>query len=263
MQKANVLRRSVLRLRTLWRALALRNRKPDESSYEFFSDVAARHPSDKWLTHGYAPLYYTHFREFRTKHLNILEIGVGGYSEGSYGNPMLGGHSLRFWKEYFPNSRIFGVDIEDKRALQEERIVVLQGSQDNESFLRGIHERAGSIDIVIDDGSHISRHVILAFNVLFPLLSDSGIYIVEDTQASYWPSYGGDNVSFNNPQTTMGFFKGLVDGLNHAEIPRPGYKPTALDLNIAAIHFYHNLIVIHKGRNDHPSNMVKDGILTA
>ncbi len=38
-----------------------------------------------------------------------------------------------------------------------------------------------SFDIIIDDGSHMNRDVIKSFELLFPLLNDNGIYIVEDT----------------------------------------------------------------------------------
>ena len=57
-------------------------------------------------SHGYVQYYDKHFRLLRKKRLNILEIGVGGYE-----NLNLGGGSLRMWKYYFPNSRIFGIDI--------------------------------------------------------------------------------------------------------------------------------------------------------
>ena len=56
----------------------------------------------------------------------------------------------------------------------------------------------------------------------------------------------------------MGFLKSLVDGLNHAEFERPGYKANYFDLNIAAMHFYHNIVFVHKGMNRHPSNILVD-----
>jgi demethylmacrocin O-methyltransferase len=192
------------------------------------------------------------------KNLGFLEIGVGGYEndEKGYANSSLGGESLRFWKDYFPHTTIFGIDIQDKSALQEDRIVILQGSQTDEDFLARVVKRIGSLDIVIDDGSHINSHVIQTFRFLFPLLNDGGIYVIEDTQTSYWPTdgYGGDSRNLNNPGTMMGFFKCLVDGLNHAEFDLEHYTPTYFDQHIVSVHFYHNLIFIYKGQNDCPSN---------
>jgi demethylmacrocin O-methyltransferase len=49
----------------------------------------------------------------------------------------------------------------------------------------------------------------------------------------------------------MGFLKRLVDGLNHAEFELPSYKASYFDKHIVAVHFYHNLAFIQKGRNDH------------
>lgn len=56
----------------------------------------------------------------------------------------------------------------------------------------------------------------------------------------------------------MGYFKSLIDGLNHRELIKPGYVATYFDLNIESIHFYHNLIFIHKGDNSEDSNVVEN-----
>lgn len=117
----------------------------------------------------------------------------------------------------------------------------------------------GPPDIIIDDGSHMNAHVITAFELLFPLLREGGIYAVEDLQTSYWPSFGGAIRPDEGPQTSMRFFRGLIDGLNHSEYLIPGYEPTTYDRHIVAMHFYHNLMFIHKGRNDEGSNIVRDG----
>jgi demethylmacrocin O-methyltransferase len=222
------------------------------------SALATKYGTDKFNAHWYTPHYQKHFQVLRKQRLNLLEIGVGGYAEASYDHPKLGGASLRMWKEYFPHSMIYGVDICDKSALQEDRIVIFQGDQRNEENLRDIHRRIGSLDIVIDDGSHVNKDVLKTFSVLFPLLKDDGIYVVEDTQTSYWPTdYGGDSENLNNPATIIGFFKRLVDGLNHAEFIKPGYMPTYLDKHVVSMHFYHNMVFIYKGHNDEKSNMLK------
>jgi hypothetical protein len=54
----------------------------------------------------------------------------------------------------------------------------------------------------------------------------------------------------------MNALKRLADGLNHAERIEPGYQPTFLDLNVRSMHFYHNLAVVYRGRNDEPSNVL-------
>lgn len=214
--------------------------------------LASIYNSDKWGVHWYAQHYEKHFRHLRYKKLNILEIGVGGYD-----NPKDGGCSLRMWRTYFPYSRIFGIDIYDKSPHDERRIKTFQGSQVDDEFLENVLEEIGSVDIIIDDGSHLNEHIIHSFKYLFPRLSDNGIYVVEDVQTSYWPSFGGSSEDLNSSTSAMGFFKQLIDGLNYVEYKLKDYQPTYYDQHITEMHFYHNMVFIQKGFNDEKSNINK------
>lgn len=202
--------------------------------------LATLYGSDKWGHHWYAQHYATHFAALRRRRLNLIEIGIGGYDD-----PTAGGASLRMWKRYFPRGAIFGIDLHDKSALQERRITTFRGSQADADFLRDVARRIGRIDIVIDDGSHRNEHVLESFRVLFPLLAPGGIYVVEDTQTSYWERMGGDSVELDSAKTTMGYFKSLADGLNHAELEIER-EPSYTDQHVAALHFYHNLVFVQK-----------------
>lgn len=204
--------------------------------------------TDKAYYHNYCGLYQKHFQGIRWKRLNILEIGVGVPDV-----PTWGGESLRMWKKYFPNSQIFGLDIAEKIGLEEDRIKIFCGDQSDPDFLRQVVDKIGRLDIVIDDGSHINEHVIASFNVLFPLLADEGIYVVEDVQTSYWHNhYGGDSNDLNNPRTMMTMLKSLADGLNFQEFIRSDYEPSYFDRHVVGLHFYHNLVFIEKGLNSEP-----------
>jgi len=216
--------------------------------------LATIYGTDKWGTHFYASHYTKHFNKLRNKKLKILEIGVGGYT-----NTKKGGESLRMWKRYFPKSMIYSIDIYDKSILQEKRIKIFQGSQADKVFLKDIYNQIGSLDIIIDDGSHIADHVLTSFKTLFPLLKEGGIYVVEDIQTSYWPSFTENSDNLNDSSTPMNFFKTLTDGLNYQEFLIPNYTPSYFYLNIIAIHFYHNLVLIYKGKNNEPSNAIKNG----
>ncbi|HEX3172482.1 MAG TPA: hypothetical protein VHQ88_17990 [Burkholderiales bacterium] len=211
--------------------------------------LAVLHGSDKRDRPSYTAHYQRHFAPLRNKKLNILEIGVGGYDDNR-----AGGNSLRMWKDYFPHSAIHGLDIYDKSALTEARITLHKGSQFDRACLEKIYAEMGTPDIVIDDGSHHSEHVIFTFKILFPLLAEHGLYVIEDTQTSYWPFAGGDGADLRNPATLMNYFKDLADGLNYQEVPRLNYQPTLFDRTIVAVHFYHNLIVVQKGHNEERSN---------
>ncbi|WP_179346242.1 class I SAM-dependent methyltransferase [Winogradskyella ursingii] len=215
------------------------------------SKIALIHKTDKFGNHNYTPKYQHHFRKFKFKRNNILEIGVGGYD-----NPYIGGNSLRMWKSYFPFSKIYSLDIYDKSFLQEKRIKIFQGSQVDEDFLDTIVNEVKTFDLIIDDGSHINEHVIKSFEYFFPKLKKGGIYVIEDTQTSYWDSYGGDSENFNNKETIYGYFKSLIDGLNNEEFIKDNYTKTYYDKHIISMHFYHNMIFIYKGDNDDKSNYI-------
>lgn len=213
--------------------------------------LAVIYHTDKWGTHWYSQHYETHFSAIRNKKLNILEIGIGGYED-----PERGGGSLRMWRTFFPKSRIFGIDIHDKSPHNEGRIQTFKGSQVDNNFLEKVLEKIGKVDIIIDDGSHRNDHVIHTFKYLFPKLGDNGIYVIEDTQTSYWPWEGGSYDNLNSLETSMGFLKHLTDGINYSEYPNKDYQPSYFDQHIVAVHFYHNIVFIQKGLNNEKSNMI-------
>ena len=203
--------------------------------------LATYYGTDKWNHHWYAEIYEEHFRHLRDRPLNVLEIGVGGYE-----HPDNGGASLRMWKAYFRRSHIHGIDIHDKKRIEEPRITTWQGSQVDSAFMSAVFAAIGRVDIVIDDGSHINAHVIETFKHCLPLLAPGGIYAIEDVHTSYLPEYGGQARVTDDATTIMGYFKRLTDGVNYAELPtqpEPSREPLAI---IRAMHFYRNLIVVER-----------------
>ena len=209
--------------------------------------LATIYMTDKWNSHWYAQHYEDILKKDRHKRINILEIGVGGYD-----NPRIGGNSLRMWSAFFPKGHVYGVDIYDKSPLDRRRIKTLCGSQVDPIFLNKLVCEIGKIDVIIDDGSHRNEHMIFTFKHLFPNLADGGVYVIEDTQTSYWLEYGGNEVDRNDSGTAMGYFKLLADGLNWEEF-RGNYDPTYIDKNVKSITFYHNMIAIRKGSNQEGS----------
>lgn len=203
--------------------------------------LALLYKTDKFGNHFYTPHYMFHFKPWKNKRFNFLEIGVGGYDD-----PQQGGGSLRMWKRYFSKAKIFSLDIFDKSQLQESRITIYRASQVDFNRLDEIINSIGEIEIVIDDGSHINEHIIQTFEFLFPKLKSGGIYVVEDTQTSYWPEYGGSSDNFDSDKTAVGYFKKKVDGLNYTEFKDCDFSPSYFEKNISSIHFYHNLIFIYK-----------------
>lgn len=215
--------------------------------------LADIHKTDKSRYHFYTQHYQLHFNPYKYKKISLFEIGVGGYE-----NPLSGGESLRMWKSFFPFAKIFSLDVFDKSFLEEKRIKIYNGSQVDQLILQKIDDECGPFDLIIDDGSHINEHVIKTFEFLFPKLKIGGIYVVEDTQTSYWEEYGGSSKNLNKEGSIYNFFKSLIDSLNSEEFILDDYIKTYYDKHIVAMHFYHNLIFIYKGDNNETSNKVRN-----
>ena len=209
--------------------------------------------SDKVYGHNFIPIYETYFKSLRKKPLNILEIGIGGYED-----EQSGGESLLMWSEYFKNSKITGADLFKKDLNLPNRVKTIALDQSNPEELEKLGTTRGGFDIIIDDGSHVSSHVILTFLTLWKYLNNNGLYIVEDTQTSYWTKLGGYDNPNDNRATT--FFSKLTDGLNYKEF-LGDYKPSMIEEGLEFIHFYHNIIIIKKNTQGKKSLFVKDGKL--
>jgi MycE methyltransferase N-terminal len=208
------------------------------------TDLAVRFGSDKWGGRWYTPHYQKYFAPYREQAVKVLEIGIGGYDA-----PDAGGESLRMWKHYFRRGLIYGMDIYPKPGVAQSRVTVIQGDQGDEQYLDSLARDVGPFDIIIDDGSHISTHIIASFNALFPHVKPGGLYVIEDLASSYWPNWGGD------PDPTaqyrsMELIKDMLDGLHQSEQIRTGDdKPSKTDLTVTGVHVHHNLAVIEKGLN--------------
>lgn len=212
------------------------------------TELILRFGSDKWGFHHYTGHYSRFFEPLRDLPLTVLELGIGGY-----GSPTSGGGSLKAWQRYFHRGLVFGVDIVDKSPLDGQRRTTRRGDQSDKAFLDGLIAETGAPDIIIDDGSHRCDHVIASFQHLFPRLAPGGIYVVEDTQTSYWESFGGSASRLSDVDTSMGYFKSLLDGLNHSEFHPDDFAATGFERQIAGISFFHNLVFVQKAVNDEGS----------
>jgi demethylmacrocin O-methyltransferase len=210
--------------------------------------LALRFGSDKWGEHWYMTRYQRHLADYRDQRVRVLEIGIGGY--GAAGS---GGGSLQMWQHYFRRGLIYGLDLAAKSHANDVRIQTIRGDQADAEFLAGLAAEIGPLDIVIDDGSHLSDHVLGSFATLFPLLRPGGLYVIEDLQTSYWTGWNGRRTDPNDPGTTMGFLKTLADGLHHQELLQgKAIEPSPFDRTVTAVHLYRNLAFIEKGANAEP-----------
>ena len=142
-----------------------------------------RHNTDKNSSfHNYCRQYDVLLKQFRErKTIKYLEIGV------------CNGDSLRAIYESFPNAElIVGIDINQECKIHEnssKNIFVEIGNATSDAVIHEITEKYGHFDIILDDGSHYNQDVIATFELLFPLLNEDGVYIVEDTICYKLPGY--------------------------------------------------------------------------
>jgi demethylmacrocin O-methyltransferase len=224
----------------LWPLLGAISQRPKD-----LSELAAQFGSDKWGGRWYTPHYQRHFEPYRELPVKVLEIGIGGYDAVD-----AGGESLRMWKHYFRRGLIYGLDIFTKTGIEESRLRVVEGDQGDAEFLDSMARQLGPFDIIIDDGSHMSHHIITSFNALFPHVRPGGVYVVEDLATAYWPSWGGDPDP-SAQYRSIELIKSLVDGLHHQEqLRQANDQPSMTELSITGVHLYHNLALIEKGINN-------------
>jgi SAM-dependent methyltransferase len=158
--------------------------------------IFAKYNTDKnKYYHNYPRQYESLLSSYRDKPIKYLEIGV------------LGGESIKAMREVFKNAQcIVGLDINNESKQYEnsqQNIFVEIGDATNSNFINEIVQKYGTFDIILDDGSHINRDVIKSFEILFPLLNDNGLYIVEDTITYKHTNY----IDINYPNHLEYFFK--------------------------------------------------------
>ena len=233
--------RAVLPWKVYWTLKRIREEWKAWFGHKDLTSLAKVYQTDKWGSHYYTPIYEQWFASLRYKPVRLLEIGVGGYDRS-----LLGGDSLRMWKRYFEKGIITGIDLYNKSALGEHRINIEQGDQCDALFLQEVSRRHGPFDIIIDDGSHVQSHIIASFEALFPLMPTGGIYVIEDTQTSYWPKFEGSTEEMESIPSAMNYFIKRVHGINRSEWLDVGKLVDTPDQGIGSRAFYHNLIFVVK-----------------
>lgn len=212
-------------------------------------ELAIRHGTDKFGLHDYTNCYWRLLAGLRDEPVRLLEIGIGGYTHLHEG-----GASLAMWRDFFRHGTVVGIDAYEKDLDLGPRVTCVQGHQGDAAVLDAISSDHGPFDIVIDDGSHVNADVIVTFDHLFPMLADGGLYIIEDTQTSYFPDFGG--AIEQGEQLILGYFARLFRDVDYAELrsrhPNAPFNKHAMQ--VVAIHRFHNVIAIEKGSNSFPSN---------
>ena len=195
-------------------------------------------PIHKW--HHYIPLYDRYFSRFRDSPVRFLEIGVWK------------GGSLQMWRKYFvENAIIYGIDSDPECAkLNGLSAQVRIGSQDDPDFLTHVIDEMGGVDVILDDGSHKTKHQIKSFKHLFPRMSRGGVYMVEDLHTSFWRGYGG---GYGRQSNFFGFSSDMINDMHHWWHFNRLKHPTLKDM-CSGVHIHDSVAVFDKGAVYEPTH---------
>ena len=174
--------------------------------------------------------------------IRILEIGV------------LNGGSIEIWRKLFgAKADIWGIDIDPKCAEMGLDANIKIGSSADRNFLKFISDEAQYFNLIIDDGSHHSKHQQIAFESLFPYLSDDGYYIIEDTEHSYyWRQSGG----YLRPSSIIQISKRLIDHINGDFFMFPKLRTFKIETqSVHSLTFLQGMIIINKNKKIQPNQV--------
>ena len=144
--------------------------------------------TDKNTDHSYLELYETLLSSKKDTAKNILEIGIGDYR-------VKNGGSIKLWKSYFTNAKIYALDIIPiHRVLDElvndERVVLFTSTNayDEKFFNENILKKNLKFDFMLDDGPHTLESMKTFIRLYSKVMTDDGILIIEDVQSiNWWP----------------------------------------------------------------------------
>ena len=137
--------------------------------------------------HSYTQFYHSIFDSITQNRLNVFEVGIGSIDENvtfhmkhSHQNylPLA---SLKAWRDYFPNSEIYGADIDEKIITSINRIKTYHVDMTKKESIINMWKNIDiKMDIIIDDGFHSYEANTEFFKYSYEMLNNNGYYIIED-----------------------------------------------------------------------------------
>ena len=124
---------------------------------------------------GYDKFYESILQEYRSKEINILEIGI------------LEGLKMFVLSKYLTRANFYGIDIDinnfnnyphSKDFL--DRVIDVQKIDSRNKNETNTYNY--NFDLIIDDGDHNPESIILTFKNFYSKLNKGGIYIIEDVR---------------------------------------------------------------------------------
>jgi hypothetical protein len=172
------------------------------------------------------------------------------------------GKSLKAWAEYFDHpQKIVGVaygesanGVEQVEGYAGVELSILRGDQSKKETMDKLCAM-GPFDIIIDDGSHVPKHMIFSFFSLFKnCLNPGGLFVIEDLETNYWnvewPSFGykleGTGFGTSPANNAVEKMKQFIDILARYQLHSPDLSIMDGDEAICSIEFGMNILVVKK-----------------
>lgn len=150
--------------------------------------------------HNYTKFYDFIFNNIKNDVKYIFELGLGTNNlqipsnMSGFGSPC---GSLRGWKNYFSNAKVFGADIDKEILYQEENITTFYCDQTNPESIKELCNNFDfKFDIVIEDGLHTFDANKIFLENFIDNVKDGGIFIIEDIDIRYFEQFK-DYISTN------------------------------------------------------------------
>lgn len=163
----------------------LRNLQPNEKILDSLNNLFEKHGSDK-NKHGYDILYAYLFMKISINP-RILEIGIGTNDKniasnmGVEGKP---GASLKAFSEYFPNSEIYGADVDTNILFNSGNIETFYLDQNDILTFDNVKIENKQFDLIIDDGLHMQSANMNTVRFALQKLNPGGFLVIEDIPTS-------------------------------------------------------------------------------
>ena len=151
-----------------------------------------KHGSDKAWDHNYHLLYGSFLGPRRQNTMRVLEIGLGTNNPdvvSTMGESGIPGASLRAFRDFLPNAKVFGADIDEPILFKEDRIETYYVDQTQPNSFNDLLLNLGTegFDLVIDDGLHAPNANIATLAFALHILKPNGWLVIEDIKTESLP----------------------------------------------------------------------------
>ena len=162
----------------------IENKSLDELFNYYGSDKANFFKKLNRAGHGFSRFYTDHFKKFKNREINILEIGS------------FAGASAAAFSKYFPNVKVFCFDVNISNFEFKSKKIYVYGIDinNNKEVKKTINKiftkhQIKKFDVIIDDGSHYLSDILFSLNFFFKYLKEKGSFIIEDYKLPNYYKY--------------------------------------------------------------------------